>query len=166
MASGNIVHSPRNKGVPTRGMLTDPFLALHREMNRLFDDLFHGFSLPGSSAGFDTGFSTGWPNVDVTETDKTVRVTAELPGIAERDIELTLADNVLTLRGEKKNEMEDKDRQIGECYYGRFERRIPLFAEVERNRVEANFKNGILTVTLPKTTTAQQESKRIPIGHG
>jgi HSP20 family protein len=99
----------------------------------------------------------------VTETDKQVKVTAEIPGLEEKDVEVLLQDNVLTLKGEKRSEIDDKDRQFSERYYGRFERRIPVGPDIETDKVEASFKNGILTVTLPKTTTAQSNVKRIAI---
>jgi HSP20 family protein len=137
-----------------------PFLSLHREMNRMFDDFFRDFDmrLPMAAGG-------QWPQLDVAETDKEVTVTAELPGIEEKDVELLLEDGVLTLKGEKRAETEDKDRQFSERYYGRFERRIPLDAEVQADKVEANFKNGVLTVTLPKDPEAQPKARRIAIGH-
>ena len=92
-------------------------------------------------------------------------VTAELPGMEEKDVDLLLEDGVLTLKGEKRAETEDKDRQFSERYYGRFERRSPLDAEVQADKVEARFKNGVLTVTLPKDPEAQPKARRIAIGH-
>jgi HSP20 family protein len=144
----------------------DPFVALHREVNRLFDDVFRGFdqfpmgrfpSLASSRSNW------GWPNVEVSETDKEIRVTAELPGLEEKDVEVTLDDDVLTLRGEKRSESEDQSRQFSERFYGQFERRILLGSEVEEDKVEARFKNGVLTITLPKTEQAQSKARRIAI---
>jgi HSP20 family protein len=156
---------PWNRGrdvTVRRGEEANPFLALHREMNRLFDDVFRGFEL--SPFGFDRGFdrTIGWPNIEVSETDKEMKVTAELPGLEERDIELELANGVLVVKGEKKTEMEDKDRLFTERYYGRFERRIPVEG-IDENSVSASFRNGVLTVLLPKTAQAQQQVKRIAI---
>ena len=143
----------------------DPFIALHREVNRLLDDAFRGFE------GFGVGRfpslvsarATGWPNVEVSETDKEVRVIAEMPGLEEKDVEVLLDDDVLTLRGEKRSETEDKDRQFSERFYGQFERRIALDTEVEEAKIDARFKNGVLTITLPKTERAQSKAKRIAI---
>ncbi|WP_244295317.1 MULTISPECIES: Hsp20/alpha crystallin family protein [Paracoccus] len=90
-------------------------------------------------------------------------MTAEVPGLEERDIEVLLDDGVLTLKGEKRSEVEDKDRQFSERFYGRFERRIPLGAEIREDEVDAHFRNGVLTVTLPKTEKAQAQVKRIAI---
>ncbi len=145
-----------------RGEETNPFLTLHREMNRLFDDVFRGFDLApfGNGRFLDQGM--GWPNIEVSETDKEVKVAAELPGLEEKDVEVELANGVLAIRGEKKTETEDKDRLFSERYYGRFERRIPV-DDVEQDKVNASFKNGVLTVTLPKSPAAQQKVKRIAI---
>jgi HSP20 family protein len=90
-------------------------------------------------------------------------VTAEVPGMEEKDIEVLLDDGVLTLRGEKRSETEDKNRQFSERYYGRFERRIPIGYEIEEDKIDARFKNGVLSVTLPKTAKAQSQAKRIAI---
>jgi HSP20 family protein len=145
-----------------RGEQNNPFLSLHREMNRLFDDFSRGFDLPMLSGDRFLDRAMGWPNIEVTETDKEVKVTAELPGLDQKDVEVELAHGVLSIRGEKKTESEDKDRLFSERYYGRFERRIPV-DDVEQDKVEASFKNGVLTVTLPKSPAAQQKVKRIAI---
>jgi HSP20 family protein len=142
----------------------DPFLSLHREVNRLFDDVFRGFDSRLPALGRFSSFGGGgWPNMEVSDDEKEIRVTAEVPGLEEKDIEVLLEDGVLTLKGEKRSETEDKDRQFSERFYGRFERRIPLGVEVEDDKVSANFKNGVLTVALPKTERAQAKAKRIAI---
>lgn len=139
----------------------NPFLSLHREMNRLFDDVLRDFGR--FPALRPSSLAAGWPSVEISETDKELKVTAEVPGLEEKDIEVLLADGVLTLRGEKRSESENKERQFSERYYGRFERRIPLGAEIEEDKVEAAFRNGVLTVTLPKSATAQSQVRRIAI---
>lgn len=141
----------------------NPFLSLHREMNRLFDDVFRGFDSRLPSFGTLSTFNGGWPSVEISETDKELRVTAEVPGLGQNDIEVLLDNDVLTLRGEKRAETEDTQKQFSERYYGRFERRIPLGYEVEAEKVDAQFKNGLLTVTLPKTAKAQSQVKRVEI---
>jgi len=145
-----------------RGEEMSPFLSLHREMNRLFDNFFRGFDVSpfGSDRFFDR--TAGWPNIEVSETDKEVKVTAEVPGLDEKDLAVDLADGVLAISGEKKSETDDKDRLFSERYYGRFERRIPV-DDIEPDKVAASFKKGVLTVTLPKTVKAQQNVKRIAI---
>jgi HSP20 family protein len=130
-----------------------PFFTLHREMNRMFDDVFRGFDLPsfGSTRALD---GLGWPQIDVDETDKEVRITAELPGLDEKDVSLEIANGILSISGEKRSESEDKARRFSERYYGRFERRIPLEG-VDEDKVSAAFKNGILTITVPKSAEAK-----------
>jgi HSP20 family protein len=132
------------------------FLALHREMNRLFDNILHSFE------GGPFGKTMGWPSVEVSETDKEVTVTAELPGLEEKDVNVELANGVLSISGERKGETEDKERRFSERYYGRFERHIPV-DDVETDKVAASFKNGVLTVTLPKSPAAKEKVKRIAI---
>lgn len=139
----------------------DPFLSLHREMNRLFDDAFRGF---GTRVPSLAGRAGGWPNLEISDNEKEIKVTAEVPGLEEKDIEVLLDDGVLTIRGEKRSETEDKEKQFSERFYGRFERRIPVGGEVEEDKVAADFKNGVLSVTLPKTERAQAKARRIAIG--
>jgi HSP20 family protein len=138
----------------------DPFMTLHREMNRLFDDIFRGFDMMPLGS---TSRMAGWPQVEVVESDKDIRVSAELPGLGDKDVEVLMHDGVLTIRGEKKSEIEDKERTFSERYYGRFERRIPLSREIEEDKVDASFRNGVLTVTLPKSAQASAQVKRIPV---
>ncbi|MEP9386764.1 Hsp20/alpha crystallin family protein [Mesorhizobium sp. KR9-304] len=141
----------------------DPFLSLHREVNRLFDDVFRGFDSRLPSLGRFSPFGGNWPSVEISDEEKEIRVTAEVPGLEEKDIEVLLDDGVLTLKGEKRSETEDNNRQFSERFYGRFERRVPLGYDVEEDKVSAAFKNGVLTVTLPKTAKAQSHVKRIEI---
>lgn len=154
----------RNNQTPSvyRGSDINPFMSLHRDVNRLFDEVFRGFDTPSLFSRMASRNET-WPSVEFSENDKEIRVMAEVPGLEQDDIEIMLDDGVLTLRGEKKSETADKDRQFSERYYGRFERRFGLGREVDEDKVHASFKNGILTVTLPKTEKAQASAKRIAI---
>src|SRR3954453_19747113 len=136
-----------------------PFLTLHREMNRLFDDVFNSFGSPSL-----IGRMPAWPSVEVVQSDKDIRVSAELPGLDEKDVEVLVHNHVMTIRGEKKSDTEDKDRRFSERYYGRFERVIPLPFAVEEDKAEASFNNGVLTVTLPRSARAEDRAKRIAIG--
>jgi len=151
----------RERSPATRSDSLNPVMSLHREMNRLFDDVFRGFDDPRLFAG-----RSGWPSMDVEETDKEYRVTAELPGLEERDVEVLLQDGMLTVRGEKKLESENRNRTYSERFYGRFERQITLDRDVDEGAVNATFKNGVLTVTVPKSVRAVERSKRIPINAG
>jgi HSP20 family protein len=141
----------------------DPFLTLHREMNRMFDDVLRGFDGPGGRGLASWG---AWPSIEVADREKEIRVVAELPGLEEKDVEILLDHGVLTLRGEKTSEVEDRDRQFSERFQGRFERRIPIDEEIEEDKVTASFKNGVLTVVLPKSEKAQSSARRIAINGG
>ena len=140
-----------------------PLLSLHREVNRLFDDVFRGLDLPGFGR---FGLTFDWPRVELSETDREIRITAELPGLEEKDIEILVEDGVLTLRGEKKSETEDRERGYSERGYGRFERRIGLPRGVEPDKASAAFRNGVLTVTLSRSAEAIGNVRRIPINGG
>jgi len=145
-----------------RGFGESPFLALHRDMNRLFDDVFRDF---GTSFPMTVppAFAAGWPSVEMSETDTEIKVTAEVPGLEQKDVEVLLADGGLVIRGEKRSDTEDKAKRISEHFYGRFERRLPLASEIQDDKVEAACKEGVLTITLPKTPQAASTSKRIEI---
>ena len=154
-----------NLSVRREHEVDDWFGNFHHEMNQLMDRFFRGFDL--APAGWTDGFDTGdfMPRVDIRETDKAVKVTAELPGLDEEDIDLILNRDTLTIKGEKKSESEDRDGDCYrmECHYGSFQRVIPLPTEIDEDKVEAKFRKGVLKVTLPKTATAQQARKRIEI---
>ena len=152
----NIV--PWNRGERDRDSQSMyPVASLHRDVNRLFEEAFRSF---GDSPFFG---DREWPRVDVEEADKEYRVTAELPGLDEKDVEVLLHDGVLTVRGEKKVESEDRNRTYSERFYGRFERRLSLDRDIDESAVKATFKKGILTVTVPKSAMALERAKRIPI---
>ncbi len=142
-----------------------PLLTLHREINRMFDDVFRGFDLsPFGQRIADHGMfnqGLGWPNVEISEAAGEITVTAELPGLAEKDIDVQLAGGILIISGETKSDSEDKERLFSERYYGRFERRIPLDG-VDEDKVSASFKNGLLTIKLPRSDQLSKV-KRIAI---
>ena len=135
-----------------------PFEVLHRQMNDLFDNFFSGFGSP-------RGWPVDSPRFEVSETDDEIRVKAELPGMDEKDIEVNLDESYLTIRGEKKAEREEKKRSyvLSEVSYGQFHRTFPLPSGIERDKVKARFKKGVLTLTLPKSETAKEQRKQIPI---
>jgi HSP20 family protein len=146
-----------------------PFLTLHREMNRLFDDVFSRFdgAMPSLFDRLSNPMAANsmatWPSVEIAETDTELRVSAELPGMSESDVDVSIGDDMLVIRGEKRAETEDTARQFSERSYGRFERRIPLPFEVDDGKAQASFQNGVLTVTLPKSPKAEARMKRIAI---
>src|SRR4051794_16696596 len=138
-----------------RGNDVHPFLALHREMNRMFDEAFRGFDLMQGAMPHSFGAPGGWPRVDIDESEKELRITAELPGLDEKDVRLEIANGVLSISGERKSETSEKDRRFSERYFGRFERRIAL-DDVEDDKASATFKDGVLTVTMPKSQNAKE----------
>ena len=153
-------------GVGERGLGSDPFLSLHREMNRLFDDVLRGsFSVPSREGQGGQG-GTLMPHIDVSETEKELKIRAELPGVTEKDVEVTLNDDVLTIRGEKKIERtsEQENYHFVERSYGTFQRSLRVPYPVEPDQVQARFEHGVLTVTLPKSE--QQRSRRIQVQAG
>jgi HSP20 family protein len=140
----------------------DPFNAFRRQVDRMFGD----FYAPAEGRSFAEANGDGlWPTIDVIEAGPNIMVTAELPGLSLDDIELELHDNALTISGEKKKTYagENGGRAYVERSYGRFERTIPLAAEVEADRVEAKFKDGVLAVTLPKNEKAKDKTRQIPV---
>jgi HSP20 family protein len=162
MAITDLIPWGRGRDMTTRRSEDyNPIFTLHREMNRLFDDVFRGFDATPFGSRFFEG-AMNWPSIEVSTTDKDVKVTAELPGLNENDVQVELANGVLSIKGEKKTETEDKDRRFSERYYGRFERHIPV-EDVDQDKVSAAFKNGVLTVTMPKLPPAESKVKRIAI---
>jgi HSP20 family protein len=149
-------NTDRNRNLATSRETASPLLTLHREMNRLFDDVFSGLDHPAPWGG------RGWPHLEVEETETDYRITAELAGLEEKDIELLVQDGVLILRGEKRAENHDRDRAFSERIYGRFERRIALEGADEAG-VKATFRNGVLTVTVPKSAQSRERVRRIAI---
>lgn len=131
--------------------------SLHREMDRLFDEALRGFGAPSLF-----GRTAAWPQVEVEETDSEYRIHAELPGLDDKDVEVLMQDGVLTIRGEKRAETEDRRRAFSERVYGRFERRLALDG-VDEDRVQARFRKGVLTVTAPKSQEGRERVRRIPI---
>lgn len=150
-----------------------PFEALRNQVDRLFHDFQTGFlqtpsyrSLLDMEPFWRRDFSFNVvPAIDVVEKDKAFEVTAELPGLEVKNIELQLSDNVLTIKGEKQEEKEEKgkDRYVSERRYGSFLRSLQVPGGVDADKIEANFKGGVLTVTLPKSPEAQKKQKTIPV---
>ena len=158
--------SPWHHGKGTGG--TAPSMTdLHREVDRVFEDFWRGF---GSPALFNDngGAMTFDVRVDTSEDDKAYHVVAELPGMSEKDVEVTFADNMLTISGEKKAEKEVKEEHLHrrERSFGSFRRSFSLPSEVDEGKIAATFKDGVMTIDLPKTKTAQKKAKKITISRG
>jgi HSP20 family protein len=136
------------------------FTSLQREIDRLFDDFSRGFPAMPAFGGDGAKLL---PSIDVTETDKDIEITAELPGLEEKDVQINFADNLLTIRGEKKAEKEEKDKnyRLVERSYGSFERTLELPDGVNADAIKAVIAKGVLKVTVPKPAPAQ--SKKIEV---
>lgn len=139
----------------------DPFRALQRRMDHLFDDFASGYRWP-----FANGRDTPMPQIDVSETDGEVTIEAELPGVDEQDIDVTVADNLLTIKGEKKQEKEEKkkDYHLTERSYGSFSRSMTLPFDADPKKIKASFDAGVLKITLPKPPEVKSKVKKIAIG--
>ena len=143
---------------------TDPFTMLQTRMNRLFDDVFADTPFTSSRGVWGDRL----PSVDLTESAEAIEVEAELPGVSEEDVQVSLDGDVLTIRGEKRSETktEKKDYHHVERAYGTFQRSFRLPAEVDQDKVEATFKKGVLTVRLPKTERALERVRKIEVKPG
>jgi HSP20 family protein len=172
MAEGATKMPVRDKGKPAdRPAEWRPFESLRREVDRLFEDFQLGsWRLPFGGGLFDVqplwrGEVGKAPAVDIVDTDKAYEITAELPGMDESNIDVKFSDGTLTIKGEKRDDKEEKKKghYLSERRYGAFQRSFGVPDEVDADKIEANFKNGVLTVTLPKTSQAQKSEKKIAI---
>jgi HSP20 family protein len=152
----------KKRSVPVKREGGQPFERLRDEMDALFDDFFKDFSMEPFEGRYARSFS---PNIDVSETDREIKVSAELPGMDDKDIEVNLNRDSLTIKGEKKEEKEDKGKDYYhmERSYGSFSRTIPLPVDIESDKAEAEFKKGVLTVKISKSAKAVESKKKIAI---
>jgi HSP20 family protein len=158
---------------PTPTQEWQPLETLRREIDRVFDNFHRGSWLsPFSRTPFEAEpfwrRELSWsstPAVDIVEKDKAYEITAELPGMDEKDIELKYSDGTLTIKGEKQEAKEEKkkDYYLSERHYGSFQRAFHVPDGVDADKIEASFKKGILAVTLPKSLEAQKKEKTIAI---
>jgi HSP20 family protein len=146
---------------------SSPLSDLHREVDRVFESFWSGFGAPALLRDSGGGIALD-VRVDASEDDKAYHVTAELPGLSEKDVEITFADNTLTISGEKKEEKEVKEENYHrrERSFGSFRRSFTLPAEVDEEKIIASFKDGVMTIDLPKSTSAQKKAKKITISRG
>jgi HSP20 family protein len=146
---------------PTRDLATFPsdIFTMQREMNKMFDSFFRGGDEPGLLNG-------NWmPAVDVAEEDNEYVVKIELPGVNKDDVKITLESNILTIRGEKKAEKESKDKNYHrmERSYGSFQRSFTLPTSVKNDKIDAEYNNGILSITLPKAEEAKPKQIEVKV---
>ena len=156
--------------VPSRsGFDLDPFFSVRRDMDRMFEEMVKGF---GAGNGMPAAFTSGGvaPKMDVKETDAGIEISAELPGVDEKDIEVELVDDVLTIRGEKKFEKEEGDKDKGyhvmERSYGSFSRSVQLPYSADPDKVAADFSKGVLKVSVPRPKEVEAKTKKIQVKAG
>jgi HSP20 family protein len=140
----------------------NPVFSLQRDVNRIFEDFWKRFDQPLGALG---RWESGGPRTDIAETDSALEVSVELPGLDRKEVDVSLTDSAHTIKGEKKSEREEskKGYHLSERSYGSFYRSIPLPSGVDTDKASAEFKNGVLTVTLPKTQEALSRVKKIEV---
>jgi HSP20 family protein len=161
MYGTNLIRRNRNRYWPSLALRGDPLVSLDREVNDLFRGFFGGSLLAGTQ---DTGFV---PATDVSETEAEISLSIELPGLSPEDVNVSLDDDVLTIRGEKKHERESREGErprYVERAFGSFERSFRLTQEVDADAIKAVHKHGVLTLTLPKLAAAEARTIEIQAG--
>ena len=158
---------------PVRAPGADPWHSFRNEMDRLFDRFSGSFGMPSLRRMLDwepairreTSVRFAAPSVDVAEDDKAFKITAELPGLEPKDVEISITGDTLVLKGEKKEEHEEhkKDYHMSERTYGSFERAFALPEQIDHDKIAADLANGVLTITLPKTAEAQKPARKIEV---
>lgn len=163
--------APASRGAAT---LWQPFDTLRQEVDRIFEDFTRGLGrFPMGRrmldleplTRFEGGAAFAAPAIDVVEKDSEYVISAELPGLDEKDVDVSVSDDMLTIKGEKKEEKEEKAKNyyLSERRYGSFQRSFQLPSGVDADKIDASFQKGVLTVTLPKTPEAQKKEKKIAI---
>jgi HSP20 family protein len=161
----------KKAAVPAR--TPDAWQSFRNEMDRLFDRLSGGFGVPSLRRMFEPkpnwlyegSFSWSPPAIDITEDEKAYKITAEVPGLEEKNVDVTVSGEMLTLKGEKHYEKDEKDKNhhVSERAYGSFQRSFVLPDGVERDKIAADLTKGVLTITLPKTAEAKKPQKKIEV---
>ena len=139
-----------------RDTFDEDLAAFRRQMDHLFESFL-------GRDPFDTGKGEWVPSIDEVESDREIVVRAELPGVDEKDLSVTLQGNMLTIKGEKKSEKEEKGKNFhrSESYYGAFQRTLPLTVSVDAEKIKADYKKGVLQVHLPKKP--ELKTREIPV---
>ncbi len=162
MLSRSLIPFDWGTALPTRRPANDdPFFRLWRQVDSLFDDFF-GRTAPGRGDG---GTAVVGLPLELQETDDSFKILAEVPGVEEKDVEVTVSGDMLTIKGEKKasSERSENGAFVSERSYGAFMRSIRLPQGVEADKIEATFKNGVLTISLPKPAELQRNVRRIEV---
>jgi HSP20 family protein len=161
---------PASQG--TTPAVPDVWQSFRGEMDRLFDRFSGNFGFPSLRRMFDMGpamrpssFSFGVPAIEMSEDEKSYKITVELPGLDAKDVDLSISGDMLVLKGEKRQESEQKDKNyhFSERAYGSFQRAFELPASVDRDKISADFSKGVLTIEMPKTAEAQRQPKKIEV---
>jgi HSP20 family protein len=152
----------RESKVPVRREEEQPLALWQRDLDAMFDEFYRGFGL-APFAGFGLASDAFSPKVDVIDGEKQLTVRAELPGMDAEDVDVSITQDVLTIRGEKREESEDrgKDYYRVERSFGSFARSVQLPCEVDPGAADAKFEKGVITITLPKTRTEECQTIRI-----
>ena len=160
-----MANTPITVNKPSSKRAVEPWRSLHDEMDRLFDRFSKGFGFPSFEPLWNGEVEVTTPAVDVVEDEKAYTVTAELPGIEEKDLDVTVSNGMLVIKGEKKQEKEEKTKNyyLSERSFGSFQRSFSLPDGVDHDKIGANFSKGVLTVTVPKSVDAQKAQKKIEV---
>jgi HSP20 family protein len=161
------------KAPPAEIAIPDVWRSFRSEMDRLFDRFASGFGFPSLRRIFDfeptwrpiSAFDFSAPAIDMSEDDRVYEISAELPGLDAKDIDVSVSGSTLVLKGERRQEKEEKDKNyhFSERAYGSFQRAFDLPGSVDRDKVSADFSKGVLTITLPKTPEAQTQQKKFEV---
>jgi HSP20 family protein len=161
------------KIAPVPANAPDAWRSMRTEMDRLFDRLAGGWGMPSLRRMFDvepvlrpqSPFNASSPAVDITEDNTAYKVTAELPGLSEREIQVVVSGDTLTLKGEKQQAKEQKDKNfyLSERSYGSFQRSFYVPEGVDRDNIVADFSKGVLSITMPKTARAVEQQRTIEV---
>jgi HSP20 family protein len=161
------------KAAPAETTTPDVWRSFRSEMDRLFDRFAGGFGFPSLRRMFDmepagrpaSSFIFSVPAIDMSEDEKAYKISAELPGLDAKDVDVSVSGDMLVLKGEKRQEREEKDKNyyLSERAFGSFQRSFELPASIDRDKVAADFSKGVLTITLPKTPEAQKQQKKIEV---
>lgn len=183
MAKGSVKVTKEKSGAPAKpkevgtaaepfGRLFEPLASVRRDIDRFFDSVSPDFQsalefdpFRRLGAAFEIARGDLVPSAEVTEENKSYRISAELPGVDEKDISLTLQDHMLTISGEKKSERkeETKDHHLSERRYGSFQRSFRVPDDVDEDRISAAFDKGVMTIVLPKVASAKPKGRQIPV---
>lgn len=143
-----------------------PMLQMHREMNRLFDEIWRGFGMP-SSGVFNNGMQSMRPSIDVSGDEKQYDISLDVPGYEEDELDVMLQKDMLIIRGRKEQRKEDQDKHYYrvERQYGEFQRVLDLPEDASRDEIRASLKQGVLHLEIPRTEVLPATSRRITISH-